>query len=47
MPWDPPRGARGNVRDGGSLGIPAQTAAPVTAKKMDGWMDVTECMTRK
>ena len=43
-PWDPPRGAGGSVRGEGSLGVPAQAAAPKTRhrirwKKMDGWMD--------
>ena len=29
-PWDPPRRAGGSVRGEGSLGVPAQTAAPAT-----------------
>ena len=36
--------AGGSVRGEGSLGVPAQPAAPatwprITQKKMDGWMD--------
>ena len=40
-PWDPPGRAGGSVRREGSLGVPAQAAAPVTwsdkRMKMDGW----------
>ena len=44
MPWDPPERAGGSVRGEGSLGVPAQTAAPATQpriserKWMDEWM---------
>ena len=40
-PWDPPGGARGSVRDEGSLGVPAQAAAPATRPRISGrtWMD--------
>ena len=42
-PWDPPGRAGGSVRGEGSLGVPAQPAAPatwprITQKKMDGWI---------
>ena len=45
MPWDPPGRAGGGVQGEGSLGVPAQTAAPATRplirgrRWMDGWMD--------
>ena len=45
MPWDPPGGAGESVRGEGSLGVPAQAAAPATRpwisrrKWMDGWME--------
>ena len=45
MPWDPPGRAGGSVWGEGSLGVPAQAAAPATwpgisgRKWMDGWMD--------
>ena len=40
-PWDPPGGAGGSVRGEGSLGVPAQTAAPETWSRISGrkWMD--------
>ena len=44
-PWDPPGRAGETVQGEGSLGVPAQTAAPTTWPRisgkrwMDGWMD--------
>ena len=42
-PWDPPGRAGGSVRGEGSLGVPAQVAAPATRldkrMKMNGWID--------
>ena len=40
MPWDPPGGAGGSVRGEGSLGVPAQAAAPATWPRISGikWM---------
>ena len=40
-PWDPLRRGRGSVQGEGSLGVPAQTAAPATQPQISGrsWMD--------
>ena len=42
-PWDPPVRVEWSVRGKGSLGVPAQAAAPVTRPQgkteEDGWMD--------
>ena len=40
-PWDPPGRAGGSVRGKGSLGVPAQAAAPATQPRISGqkWMD--------
>ena len=52
MPWDPPGGARGSVRGEGSLGVPAQAAAPAARpwisgrKWMDGWTYTTQHLIR-
>ena len=41
LPRDPPGRAGGSVREEGSLGVPAQTAAAATRPRINGrkWMD--------